>query len=308
MSKLIPERPRYRKERIWAGYPALALFVLLLAARLLFHLIAIPATLILPHLIAALLAVLLPTVIFLFVRGRGYGSVLRLRMPRASHTPLLIAAFIALLCGTLLLSVLCGGLDTLGTTLMPFDTELPQNPLHTALFALLLGAVPAILEELFFRGILMAEYERRGAVRAVLMSALLFSLCHFDLSNFLAYAFAGALLCIVVFATDSLFAPMLLQVLYTVLLLLFGRYANTLYRITGSIELFLFLLILLLLISLLILFRCAAKLYRLREQNGLPDPRRSVPYHVQLYTVLDALSDPPVLLCILLSVVGSIAL
>ena len=308
MSKLIPPRPRYRKERLWAGFPTLAVFALLLAARLLFQFTVIPADSLPPRLIATLSALFLPIVVFLVVRGRGYGSVLRLRMPRAAHASVLITAFIALVCGTLLLSVLCGGLDTLGTTLTVFASVRPKSLLHGTLLSLLSGVLPAILEELFFRGILVTEYERRGAVRAVLMSALLFSLCHFDMANFPAYAFAGILLAIVVFATDSLYAAMLLQIPYTVLLLLFGQYANTLYRITGSIELFLFLLVLLLLLSLLILFRCAAKIYRLREQNGLPDPRRSVPYNVQLYTTLDALSDPPVVLCILLSVVGFIAL
>ena len=308
MSKLIPQRPRYSKERIFAGYPALAIFILLFASRLLIKLAAIPADALLPYAIFTLAALFLPIAVFIPIRGRGYGSILRLHRPRAAHIPLLLSAFVALLCGTLLLSVLCGGLDTLGTTLTPFNVATPENALHGVLFVLLLGVLPAVLEELFFRGILVSEYERRGSVRAVLMSALLFSLCHFDMANFLAYAFAGALLAIVVFATDSLFAAMLLQLPYTVLLLLFGRYVNTLYRITGSIELFLFLLILLLLISLLILLRCAAKDYRLRDQNGLPDPRRSVPYNVQLYTTLDALSNPPVLLCILLSVVGFIAL
>lgn len=308
MSKLIPQRPRYRKERIWAGFPTLAVFILLLAARLLFRFAPLPTDGILLRLIATLAALLLPITVFLIVRGHGYGSVLRLHMPRASHTPVLLTAFIALICGTLLLSVLCGGLDTLGTTLTVFSSVSPQSTVHGAFLALLLGVIPAVLEELFFRGILVTEYERRGAVRAVLMSALLFSLCHFDMANLPAYAFAGALLAIVVFATDSLYAAMLLQVPYTVLLLLFGQYTNTLYRITGSIELFLFLLALLLLLSLLIFFRCTAKIYRLREQNHLPDPRRNVPYNVQFYTVLDALSDPPVLFCILLFIVGAIAL
>ena len=93
MSKLIPERPLYQKERLIVGYPTLAVFVLLFLVRMLgSHVFDAKESLLLT-LIALLIAFVLPTVVFLLLRGQGYGRVLRLRPPRVSHTPLLISAF-----------------------------------------------------------------------------------------------------------------------------------------------------------------------------------------------------------------------
>lgn len=308
MSKLIPERPLYQKERLIVGYPTLAVFALLFLVRMLGNHVFSASNSLLLKLVAVLTVFLLPTAVFLMLRGQGYGRVLRLRAPRVSHIPFLIAAFFALFCGCILLSLLCGGIDSLGNSATVYETPPAPDPIYGICMTVVLAILPAILEEFFFRGIVVAEYERRGGIRAVLMSALLFSLCHFDLRNLPVYLFSGVLLVMVLFATDSLLATVLLHMLYNIVSLFGQRYLNALYEITGSIELFLFLVIFVFLLSLLLFFRSGALLYRLRVQSGQGDPRRDVPWNVQFYTILDALSDPPVILCILLSIAGFIFL
>ena len=308
MSKLIPERPLYQKERLIVGYPTLAVFALLFLVRMLGNHVFSASNSLLLKLVAVLTVFLLPTAVFLMLRGHGYGRVLRLRAPRVSHIPFLIAAFFALFCGCILLSLLCGGIDSLGNSATVYETPPAPDPIYGICMTVVLAILPAILEEFFFRGIAVAEYERRGGIRAILMSALLFSLCHFDLRNLPVYLFSGVLLVMVLFATDSLLATVLLHMLYNIVSLFGQRYLNALYEITGSIELFLFLLIFGFLLSLLLLFRSGALLYRARVQSGQGDPRRDVPWNVQFYTILDALCDPPVILCILLSIAGFIFL
>ena len=168
------------------------------------------------------------------------------------------------------------------------------------------GVLPAILEAIFFHGIVAAEYERRGAYRAILMSTLLFALVHFDITNLLAYLYAGALLMLVLFATNSLLATMLLHVAYQVLSLLAHTYLVALYRFTGTVQLFLFIFLVLLLLSLILFCRSAMRIYRTRDEHGISNPRRDVPYNVQFYTVLDAVSDPAFIFCVIVSVVGFI--
>lgn len=308
MSKLIPERPLYQKERLIVGYPTLAVFALLFLVRMLANHVLDETDSLLLKLLAILTVFVLPITVFLMLRGQGYGRVLRLRAPRVSHLPLLIFAFFALISGCILLSLLCGGIDSLGNSATTYEAAFAPDPLYGICMAVVLAILPAILEEFFFRGVVVAEYERRGGVRACLMSALLFSLCHFDLRNLPVYLFSGVLFVLVLLATDSLFATVLLHMCYNIVSLFGQRYLNAFYDITGSIELFLFLLILILLLSLLLFFRSAAKLYRLRAQGGQGDPRRAVPWNVQFYTILDALCDPPVVLCILISVAGFIFL
>ena len=169
-----------------------------------------------------------------------------------------------------------------------------------------MAVLPAILEEFLFRGIVVAEYERRGAWRALLLSALLFALAHFDPRNLIAYLFAGVVLTLVLFATNSLLATMLLHALYHVTALLAQPYLNTLYRYTGNVMLFIFIWIVVLLASLLLFTHFGARLYRRRDEVRLRDPRRDVPWNVQFYTILDALTDPPLLLCLGLAITGLI--
>lgn len=306
MHKFIPERPRYRKERIWVGYPLLAVFALLFLLHILDQYTALPLDNLWIRLFAAPVIFLVPTVIFLLLRGQGYGRVLRLRAPRAIHIPLLLSALIALLSGCILLSILCKGIETLGNSAAQYESVSFSSPAEGVLAAVTIAILPALLEELLFRGIVVAEYERRGAFRSLLMSALLFALCHFDLRNLLVYLFSGALLALVLYATNSLISVMLLHVCYNVASLFGQRYLNALYHFTGSVELFLFLLILLLLASAVLLMRFAAMLYRKRDQEGERDPQRAVPYNVQFYTVLDALKDPPLVFCLLLAILGFI--
>lgn len=304
----LPPRPRYEREWLIAGYPTLALFLLLFLVRLLLPYASFYSNHLLFQLLVEAAVFLLPALLFVRYRGKGYTRALRIRLPFAMHIPFMICTFFALFSGALLLSVLCGGIETLGNSAAIFEEAAPANVWQGIGMALVLAIVPALLEEFFFRGILMAEYERRGFVRALFMTSLLFSLLHFDIANLPVYLYSGLLLGLLLFATDSLPAVMTLHVLYNLFSLFGQRYINAFYRFTGSVELFLFLLIVILLVSLLFLCREGARLYQLRATKQGTPPRRDVPANVQLYTLADALCDPPILIVLVISVVGFIVL
>ena len=306
MSKLIPERPIYKREKIVAGYFALGVVALLFAAHLVLQKTALPLSPFLIKLFLELVIFGVPLLFFCHLRGDRAPAALRLRRPKASEIPLALAAAVALFSGCLLLSMLFGGIGALDKSATGATQSDLNTPAAVIFGAILFGLLPALVEELFFRGILTSEYERRGSVRAVLMSALLFSLSHFDFRNLLLYLFAGVLFSLVVYATDTLFWSILLHILYNLLFLFFGRYLASLYDFTGSMELFLFLLILAFLISFLLFCRSAAKSYREKAARSADDPRRAVPYAVQFYTTLDALFNWPIPACILISVAGFI--
>jgi hypothetical protein len=131
------------------------------------------------------------------------------------------------------------------------------------------AALPAICEEFIFRGILCREYEFGGVLRAILLSSLFFACLHFDLRNFVVYFFAGVILALAFYATRSLIGSMIVHFLYN-LFGLFGQpYMNTLYSITGSSALFIFVLGTVFLLSAAIFCASAAKLYRTYLYHGL---------------------------------------
>lgn len=308
MAKLIPPRPQYARERASFGYPVLAAFVVLFATRCVDRFLPIDLGAIYFTVPISLAAFLLPSLIYIKWRGRGYTRALRFHRIYPVHIPLLLWGFPALLSGATLLSILFGGTDSIGNSSTAFEQIAPENIWMALLMIPALALLPAFLEELLFRGILCNELDRRGMMRTLLVGSLLFALIHFDLSNIAFYFFSGVLLTLVLYATDSLIATMLLHAAYNLVSLFGQKYLNTFYRMTGSVELFLFFLILILLVSLLFFCLECAKLYRMRARDGLKQPRRDIPRDVQLYTTLDALFEWPVAVCIVLAIVGFIIL
>ena len=164
MSPLLPPRPRYAKEHALFGYPLLACFALLFTVRIADTYMGIPLDSPALSLLLPLLVFLLPALIFIRARGKGYTRTLRLRRPYATHVPLLIAALFALFCGCVLLSILFGGIGSLGNSQIVFEESAPQSPWGVLISIPLLGILPAVLEELMFRGILCTELDRRGGL------------------------------------------------------------------------------------------------------------------------------------------------
>ena len=71
------------------------------------------------------------------------------------------------------------------------------------------AVIPALLEEVFSRGILLSGYQFLGRWKAAFLSALLFGLLHMNPQQF-PYAFVvGFLFCFLVERTDSLYASIL---------------------------------------------------------------------------------------------------
>jgi membrane protease YdiL (CAAX protease family) len=93
----------------------------------------------------------------------------------------------------------------IGTPIVP---ELP--PLYTGrqyLMAILVMALtPAVVEEFFFRGVVLRGYERFGPVVAMVVTGMLFGFLHLSLANIPAIIFLGIMITYVVQRTNSIFS------------------------------------------------------------------------------------------------------
>ena len=83
-------------------------------------------------------------------------------------------------------------------------------PLDLIMIALL----PAVCEEIMFRGLILGAYERRGTSQAILISALLFAGLHGSVSGLPAHLMIGAALGFTAVSTGSLLPPMVLHAAY----------------------------------------------------------------------------------------------
>ncbi len=223
---------------------------------------------------------LLPGAIWCMFSGEKYISRLRLTVPRLGSIPLMLAAAVMLICGSVLISVLFGGLESLSGNFTLYDTFVSKDngTVPTKLYLVLAYAVlPAICEEFIFRGIVCLEYENGGVARSIVFSACFFGMLHFDITNLPVYVFSGAVLALTLYATRSLFGAIIVHFLYN-LFGLFGQpYMNALYNLTGSTNFFIFFTAALFLISAIVFCGEASRLYRrYLYQNYSASYRRSV--------------------------------
>lgn len=104
--------------------------------------------------------------------------------------------------------------------------QLCQNPTPLKVVALVFGAavLPAVFEEWFFRGILQRDLSKlvRNDYLAIVITAMVFSLIHFDMANFVSRFILGLLLGLLFFYSKSLWVNIFvhfLNNLFAVLLL-----------------------------------------------------------------------------------------
>ena len=208
---------------------------------------------------------ILPAAIWCKFSGDRYVKNLRLRIFKVNSLLLIFSAAFLMISGSLLLSFLFGGLESLSQNFSLYDTFVSRDngTVPVRLYLLLAYAVlPAICEEFVFRGILCHEYERGGVTRAIIFSSLFFALLHFNITNLPVYLFSGLILAMTLYATRSLFGAMLAHFLYNIFGLFGQPYMSTLYNITNSTKLFMFIVGFTFIASAAIFCGEAARLYR----------------------------------------------
>ena len=163
-----------------------------------------------------------------------------------------------------------------------FSYSVPQTQGYDGITsALLLGALmPAICEELLTRGILQHEFSRYGGgITGIIVSALVFSIIHFDLQYFMIYLTAGLVLGTVTHITGSVFPAMIIHFLNNTITILLSdkmvfvateRIGGRFLMIILAVLSFMFLIILLQMIEKLCIKR--AVLYTNEDESDAKKP------------------------------------
>lgn len=210
-----------------------------------------------------------PTAAFLYLRFGDGIPELHLSIPRLTTTPVVASSIFMMISGAMLI-VLLGGTseDYAFSSYNGFDVSV-QYSFGEMILTVVAGAlVPAILEELVFRGIFSAVYSESGAVCAASLSTLFFSLVHMNLASLPVFVFAGTVLWILFASTRSIYAPITVHFFYNLFCMFGLPYINAFYGGTLSRELFIFILTVILLLSCAVFFAGLAYVYRKNSENG----------------------------------------
>ncbi len=257
-----------------------------------------------------ILLFVIPAVLYSKLCRQGLASRLRLRMIRPDQLWFLICMLVVMISGGMLCEILTGGISSLVGNFTLYDTFVARvggggmSVLYVLLSYCLL---PAFCEELIFRGLLCAEYESRGVLVSVTVSAALFSMLHFSFSLFVTYLVLGMLLACAMYSTRSFFAPVLLHLLYNVFCIFGQPYLSAFYVYAGSSEIFIFCLIVLFLLFGAFAAGEARKLYHKYARTGL-DSSYTVPLTVRDYParLWSTVRTPAAIVCVVIWLVASI--
>lgn len=258
----------------------------------------------------------LPAYLYIRLQPKGYAKRLRLTGFRLSHLLLLLSSVLMLISGCTLLGLLCGMMNSQASfTLYDTFASLHDGSAEASIrLTLAYGILPAFCEELVFRGILCAEFEKHGIVYASLISALFFAFLHFDLTALPVYLFAGLLLCAVMYITRSTVAAMVVHLGYNLFGIFLQAGLSGYCRSTGSVGLLAVLLIALLLLASAVfcgevahILRRRAKRYVLDDPENISTPGLNrLSLRAWLPALRDAFASPAAVAAVLLWLLGVI--
>ncbi len=237
---------------------------------------------------------------------------LRFAPPRARHALIIVAAIIALIAGCMLFSINFEGKSSFEGNFTLYDTFAAKKDgtlLGTLGLILAYAVLPAVCEELVFRGVLCAEYEGSGVICSFAMNVLWFGLLHFNPEKLLSYLFAGIVLTALLYATRSVWAAVIAHFAYNLFGLFGQQYITEFYITAGSLGVFIFIMIALLLLAAALFCGQASRLYRRYAEKDAPSDYRQPHTKKEIFNAFISIAKTPAtIICALLWIAAVIIL
>jgi uncharacterized protein len=153
--------------------------------------------------------ILIPSLVYLAVKRLNFRDVLRINPLGWKPASMIVLLSIPAYFTALMLNNIVVYLLQLVGEVPGQSIPVPGNWGELLVGVLIVGVSPALCEEVLNRGVLLRAYENRGSVKAVLFTAIIFGIFHFDVTNLLAPVFLGLLIGYYVLRTNSIFAGIL---------------------------------------------------------------------------------------------------
>lgn len=176
-------------------------------------------------LLSQVLFLLLPPLLLAVIRGYDIKETFRLKAPRPLEAVIMfvmspvmiVAGFCAGFAALMVIKLIFGRVYLTGEVSVLMDN-------NVLIAVLLVGVLPAVCEEMLFRGMFQKGLEKLGAACSILLSGIMFGLFHFDFQRLAAQTIIGILAAYVVYRTGSIFNGMILHFMNNTLLTLLSNY------------------------------------------------------------------------------------
>lgn len=217
--------------------------------------------------ILQLIVYVLPSIFYCKLRGPGYSLKLNLRLISPGRFGFMLLTFLVLVTGSAVIKLLISYIGAVGTEFAGYESMVAitdATTLTDILYIITAFAVlPAIAEGFAFRAVILTEYNDSGlgAVLSLLFGSLLYGFIHFRPNMLLLYIFIGMVLSLTVYVTRSVFAAVIIHMLYNLFNIFFEGYILRLVGLPENLTLTSFIFVSLFLFSLILMFSEAERLY-----------------------------------------------
>lgn len=156
-------------------------------------------------LVTELVIIIGPVLVYTAVKKVAITDVFRIKP---------VSSRILVLCALIMLSAYPVGLFlnlvgnlilSLFGDLIPMPIPVAENGTEYVINLLVIALTAGIAEELFFRGLVLKGYEVFGRKKAIIITALLFGIFHFNIQNFIGPVFLGLIFGYLAVKTGSIF-------------------------------------------------------------------------------------------------------
>lgn len=220
-----------------------------------------------------------------------------------------------MMCASLILSMLFGGTYSAaeGYVLLGVFTA-GQNEYTASIPYLLIAYVllPAISEELLFRGIIYTQLKKINAPLAVAVSSVLSAAFCFSIGGFIHALFSALVLVFVLYTTGSLAACVIVHLIFNLYKLFLETNVSAYFLSAQNVALLILTVVIAFLISSILFFSECAKIYRARATVAAQEHQKHKPIKTTLHKLwLDVrlmLSFRPTLVCAIISLVIYVAI
>lgn len=191
-------------------------------------------TVVIPTLLSALLSQLLlvlPSVIYVVRNKISIAQAIRLK--KMQVVPVILTVIFAIFVRPLM--------NLVNTISLLFSENIIQNTVSDIVVnenfivcIIAVAVIPAIFEECVYRGLFYNEYRKLSVRKGIVLSGFLFGIFHMNLNQF-SYAFVlGMVFALVIEATDSILATMIIHFITNSYSLLLLKFLPSILEMTGQ--------------------------------------------------------------------------
>lgn len=185
-------------------------------------------------LITEYILILLPSLLFLKIKGYSIKGVLRLNKINFKQILMIITITVCTYPLAVFLQSISINIINKFTDVIPTEVPLPENSPQYLISLFIIAISPGICEEIMFRGIILDAYESIGRKRSIVISASLFAIFHFTIFNMVGPLLLGIVFGIMVYQTNSIYSSIIGHIVNNGIAITIGYYMNKYYYLIDN--------------------------------------------------------------------------